>query len=226
MCWDAFCIPIPHIYPSVGYCVAYLAQGLSTTFIRITENKLHTFFIYITILEFRWIDLIMKKSILLILLVLLFSPKIFAQKGYENAVQIHFGAYDKAGGGGVEYIGGYRFNEYFFLGGNIGFGLGSFGYDYLCLHSKAYFTKSDVSPFIGLSIGGLSHIKCESLRPVSLLWGLSPIISPSIGVCERTTDKLGVYLSVSCDLTGPFVTSEQPYKGIYFAPHINVGLQF
>lgn len=34
---DVSCVPISPIYSSVGYCVAYLAQGLSTTFIRIAE---------------------------------------------------------------------------------------------------------------------------------------------------------------------------------------------
>ena len=38
---------IPHIYPSVGYCAVYLYQGLSTTFRKINENQLHTFFVYV-----------------------------------------------------------------------------------------------------------------------------------------------------------------------------------
>jgi hypothetical protein len=33
----AFCALIPHIYYGVGYCVGYLQQGLSTTFIWINE---------------------------------------------------------------------------------------------------------------------------------------------------------------------------------------------
>lgn len=142
------------------------------------------------------------------------------------AIQVHFGAYDKAAGGGVEYIGGYRFNEHFFLGGNVGLGLGSFGYDYLCVHSKVYFLKSAVSPYVGLSIGGLSQLKVLKWCPFSALWGLTPLISPSIGMCERTTDRMGVFMSISCDLTGPMITSEQSYKTVYFAPRLNVGIQF
>ena len=38
--------PIPHIYSSVGYCVVYFLQGLSTTFIWINGSQLHTFFVY------------------------------------------------------------------------------------------------------------------------------------------------------------------------------------
>ena len=41
-----FCVPVPHIYPSVGYCVVYLSSGLSTTFKKINESQLHTFFVY------------------------------------------------------------------------------------------------------------------------------------------------------------------------------------
>ena len=41
----AFCIPISHIYPSVGYCIVYFSMGLTTTFIRINESQLHTFFV-------------------------------------------------------------------------------------------------------------------------------------------------------------------------------------
>ena len=42
----AFCVPVPHIYPSVGYCVVYLSSGLSTTFKKINGSQLHTFFVY------------------------------------------------------------------------------------------------------------------------------------------------------------------------------------
>ena len=41
----AFCALILHIYYGVGYCVGYLQQGLSTTFIWINESQLHTFFL-------------------------------------------------------------------------------------------------------------------------------------------------------------------------------------
>ena len=41
----AFCTLIPHIYPSVGYCVVYFRLGLTTTFKKINESQLHTFFV-------------------------------------------------------------------------------------------------------------------------------------------------------------------------------------
>ena len=41
----AFCVPVPHIYTSVGYCVVYFQLGLSTTFNKINESQLHTFFV-------------------------------------------------------------------------------------------------------------------------------------------------------------------------------------
>ena len=43
----AFCVPVPHIYSSVGYCIVYFSLGLSTTFYLINESQLHTFFVYI-----------------------------------------------------------------------------------------------------------------------------------------------------------------------------------
>lgn len=34
---DVFCVPIPHIYSSVGYCVVYFRLGFTTTFLEINE---------------------------------------------------------------------------------------------------------------------------------------------------------------------------------------------
>lgn len=167
----------------------------------------------------------MKKLILFIVLLLSFTNS-YAQKGFENSVTINFGAYDKSGGGGVEYIGGYRFNEIVFLGGNIGLGAGPFGYSYIGAHTKIYFSKSKVSPYFGLTTGILGQLNIESFNPLKCAVGLTPLISPSLGMCERTTDKIGIFLGVSCDLTSKFITSEQPYQPIYFAPRINIGIQF
>ena len=41
----ALCALIPHIYYGVGYCVVYFRLGLTTTFKKINESQLHTFFI-------------------------------------------------------------------------------------------------------------------------------------------------------------------------------------
>ena len=41
-----FCALISHIYSSVGYCVVYFQSGLSTTFAKINESQLHTFFLF------------------------------------------------------------------------------------------------------------------------------------------------------------------------------------
>lgn len=41
----AFCTLIPHIYYGVGYCVVYFRLGLTTTFSRMNESQLHTFFV-------------------------------------------------------------------------------------------------------------------------------------------------------------------------------------
>ena len=172
------------------------------------------------------VQCLMKKFILISLFLFAVAFNSYAQKGFENSISIHFGAYDKSGGGGVEYIGGYRFNEIIFLGGNIGIGAGSFEYSYVGAHMKVYFSKSLVSPYLGLTTGVLGQLKFDSFNPVKCVVGLTPLISPSIGMCERTADKFGVYMSVSCDLTGKFITSTEPYRSIYFAPRINLGIQF
>ena len=44
---------IPHIYPSVGYCVVYLGPGLSTTFSRINEVS-PTLSLYISLSSWGW----------------------------------------------------------------------------------------------------------------------------------------------------------------------------
>ena len=49
----AFCTLILHIYYGVGYCVVYFRLGLTTTFKKINESQLHTFFVY-THLGARW----------------------------------------------------------------------------------------------------------------------------------------------------------------------------
>ncbi len=41
----AFCALILHIYYGVGYCVVYFRLGLTTTFSRMNESQLHTFFV-------------------------------------------------------------------------------------------------------------------------------------------------------------------------------------
>ena len=38
--------PVLRIYPSVGYCAIYFQYSLSTTFEKIHENQLYTFFVY------------------------------------------------------------------------------------------------------------------------------------------------------------------------------------
>lgn len=58
---------------------------------------------------------------------------------------------------GADYIAGYRFNDYFFLGGGTGIEFevfeGILFFPKLYLHTRGYFTKKKVKPFVGASIG-------------------------------------------------------------------------
>lgn len=100
------------------------------------------------------------------------------QPGYKNIVDLHAGLFDFDFGGGIHYIGGYRFNEKFLAGVGIGFEyyLAGFYQDWVCdkysanlktsvygghkeaamplyLHGRYYFSTREWSPYIGLSTG-------------------------------------------------------------------------
>ena len=157
------------------------------------------------------------KKLLLTALLLVISNAVFAQVKDEQAVEIHFGAYDKSGGGGLSYIWGSRYGNHLFFGGTAGFGVGNFAYGHLGISTRVYFPGKEASPFIGLSIASLVQIKFDSK------WDVAPMISPCVGIKEA---DYGFYASVGVDLTGPLVTSVQPYKKLYFAPKINLGFSF
>ena len=55
------------------------------------------------------------KKFLLVVFSLFAAGIINAQTRDEQAVEVHFGAYDKSGGGGVNYIWGTRYGDHVFL---------------------------------------------------------------------------------------------------------------
>lgn len=93
------------------------------------------------------------------------KPPVMVERGFQHSVELNTSCAPNDPSLftiGAEYIGGYRFNNMFYVG--IGIGL-----DYMCdlqyynsfvglpLHidGRAYFGKKWVKPYIGLSLGGL-----------------------------------------------------------------------
>lgn len=96
---------------------------------------------------------------------------------------------------GLDYILGYRFSNYFFLGAGLGLNFhavdGFYKYCYdipvgipLYLHARFYFTKTRCQPFLSLSTGAYFCSPC------------SYFINPMVGVNYRITSTVGMYLTV------------------------------
>ncbi len=89
--------------------------------------------------------------------------------------------------GGLDYILGYRFGNYLFLGG--GLGLNFPGNDCFIgipvyLHGRTYFTKTRCQPYFSLSTG------------VVLTEYFSFFINPMAGVNYRISNTVGIYLAM------------------------------
>ena len=123
---------------------------------------------------------------------------------------------------GLEYIGGIRFNNLFFLGAGIGLNFHSFsddlelpyqgGYGYYCpdapenlvsvplyLHTRLYFTHTRCQPFFALSIGGqITGIKNAKGLADAYYNPSCFMLSPQLGVNYQLNDKTSMYLTVGC----------------------------
>ena len=92
-------------------------------------------------------------------------------KGFEQMAE---GAFSIGEGFclGADYIAGYRFNNYFFLGGGTGLNFdlfeGELFFPKFYLHTRAFFTKTKVKPFTSLSLG----LNCCALEEMSLYFSL------------------------------------------------------
>lgn len=138
----------------------------------------------------------------------------------------------------TKYIAGYRFNNWIFLGGGTGFTFnlspnnGSHDHYYsnayesisdkavnipLFVHLRAYFTRSRVNPYIGLSTGGLLSTKgqqrcydsaglvVDEHEKVYEFSNCRGMIEPSFGINIRLKRKLDLYLAFSA------LTTFEPY---------------
>ena len=150
------------------------------------------------------------------------------QKGFQQSVELSLFNYTKKQGfilpSGIDYIAGYRFNDYVYLGGGAGVGLfmmpilPKFEYHNLymdgadvnvdiSLHAnfRVYLTKTRVQPFIDLSIGGKFPI--PSKRELgfefynyngSIEYSIAGVLLQSgFGVNYRINKKVGVYAKLN-----------------------------
>ena len=135
----------------------------------------------------------------------------------------------------TKYIAGYRFNNWFFLGGGTGFTFNTwpkgshehyYSEDYksisdkvvnipLFVHLRTYLTRSRVNPYIGLSAGGLlstkGHATCDYYESGTCNYieyeysNCRGMIEPSFGINIRLKRKLDLYLAFSA------LTTFEPY---------------
>ena len=124
---------------------------------------------------------------------------------------------------GLEYIGGIRFNNLFFLGAGIGLNFHSFSDDFvldttsdwdrykssncpenlvsvpLYLHTRLYFTHTRCQPFFALSIGGqITGLKTAKGYDDAYYNPSCFMLSPQLGVNYQLNDKASMYLTAGC----------------------------
>ncbi|MDE5623300.1 MAG: hypothetical protein K2I62_01530 [Alistipes sp.] len=147
------------------------------------------------------------------------------KRGYQQSVDAGYNAQLSIGGNdlfGLNYIGGFRFNDTFFLGAGTGlnFKLNNPASEHengcpmrlnavnipLYGHFRAYFLKERITPFFALSLGGRFSTKRTLYLPLGEVkyntCGL--LFNPQVGVNVRTSAKGNVYLAVGfCGQTMP-----------------------
>ncbi len=122
---------------------------------------------------------------------------------------------------GLEYIGGIRFSNLFFLGAGIGINFHSYSYDFdlsysdvyglycsdcpenlvsvpIYLHTRLYFTDTRCQPFFALSVGGQVTGRKDAKYHKAYYNPSCFMINPQLGVNYQLNDKLGMYLTVGC----------------------------
>lgn len=186
----------------------------------------------------------MKKSIFIALIIALLLPAVASAQlitaaqtitvkekpafegGYEQSIELPFATnFDEKDDAthyvGINYIGGYRFSNLFFLGAGIGInfnyfyedsnqgypsdnydGSGTFGLSHnlisipLYLHARLYFTDTRCQPFFAFSIGGhlTGSMEVENAPDVSF----NPscfFLNPVFGLNFRTNSNYDIYVS-------------------------------
>ena len=173
-------------------------------------------------------------------------------KGYESFVSISNSMTNNESFIGADYIGGYRFNNIFFLGAGVGANMRlttpisqiqinealelSHGALYFpaYAHFRAQLLNRRCTPFLALSAGyNISLPQSFDLELIRFNYNASgAFVNPQFGVTYRIKPKLGIYcamgfnacMMLECiDNTGYSVTIKQSFK---YGINVNLGISF
>ena len=173
-------------------------------------------------------------------------------KGYESFVNISYFMTNNDSYVGVDYIGGYRFNNIFFLGAGVGADMrlttpisqiemnealelshGAF-YFPVYAHFRAQLLNRRCAPFLALSAGyNISLPQSFDIELTKIKYNASGVfVNPQFGVAYRVKPKLGIYCAVgfnACMMpecignTGYSATIKQSFK---YGINVNLGISF
>ena len=173
-------------------------------------------------------------------------------KGYESFVNISYFMTNNDSYVGVDYIGGYRFNNIFFLGAGVGADMrlttpisqiemnealelshGAF-YFPVYAHFRAQLLNRRCAPFLALSAGyNISLPQSFDIELTKIKYNASGVfVNPQFGVTYRVKPKLGIYCAVgfnACMMpecignTGYSATIKQSFK---YGINVNLGISF
>ena len=173
-------------------------------------------------------------------------------KGYESFVSISNSMTNNESFIGADYIGGYRFNNIFFLGAGVGANMrlttpisqleinealelshGAF-YFPAYAHFRAQLINRRCTPFLALSAGyNISLPQSFDLELIRFNYNASgAFVNPQFGVTYRIKPKLGIYcamgfnacMMLECiDNTGYSATIKQSFK---YGINVNLGISF
>ena len=121
------------------------------------------------------------------------------ERGFEQSVEVSVNPGDPYSEifASAEYIAGYRFNSYLFLGGGTGLEL-LLNHNSLAMpiyaNARLYLLpKSRWQPFVSLSLGAIVPIANDGREQHN---GIQPHINPSVGVNYRINNKYSCYLNL------------------------------
>lgn len=160
----------------------------------------------------------MKKYVFIVCAMIWAATTLHAQKGYEKALQLDtkfgLGDFKQTYNVGITMTNGYRFNEHFMLGANVGIAFSEYvgsvdwsnilgttiGYNRmekgvlipLSAVAKYNFTKKSVSPYISANVGYTFNVKTY----VGDSYGL--FIMPAFGI-DFDLDKCTLFLQLNFD---------------------------
>ena len=171
-------------------------------------------------------------------------------KGYGSFVNASYALTNNEVG--IDYIGGYRFNNLFFLGAGAGATMrleapitkiymneslelshGAF-YFPVYLHFRAQLLNRRCAPFLALSAGyNISLPQSFDLELISINYNASGVfVNPQIGVTYRIKPKFGIYCAAGFNAfimpecignTGYSATIKQSFK---YGINVNLGISF